>query len=100
MSDETRALLRVLVEGDARAVTDALHADVVFVQGDGTEHRGAEVVVAMFTRGDDGTRYAVVAAEGASVQIELTVAGIPGAMRFTLHGAAVAGRLVAVRVEV
>ncbi|MDB4928450.1 MAG: hypothetical protein JWM10_934 [Myxococcaceae bacterium] len=99
MSDETRALLRVLVEGDARAVAEALHADVVFVQGDGTEHRGADVVVAMFERGDDGARYAVVAAEGASVRVELTVMGMPGAVRFTLHGAAESGRLVVVRVE-
>ena len=84
MSDETTALLRVLVEGDARSVAEALHADVVFVQGDGTEHRGAEVVVAI---------------ESASVPVELTVPGIPGAVRFTLHGASEAGRLVRVRVE-
>jgi hypothetical protein len=99
MSDETRALLRALVEGDARAVAAALHDEVVFVQGDGTEHRGAGAVVAMFERGDGGARYAVVAAEGAWVRVELTVQGIPGAVRFTLHGAAESGRLVAVRVE-
>ena len=99
MSDETTALLRVLVEGDARAVAEALHADVVFVQGDGTEHRGAEVVVAMFAGGDGEVRYAVVASEVAALRIELTAPGIPGAMRFTLYGTSEAGLLVRVRVE-
>ena len=84
MSDEAAALLRVLVEGDARAVAEALHADVVFVQGDGTEHRGAE---------------AVVAVGAAAVRVELTVPGMPGAVRFTLYGMSEAGRLVRVRVE-
>ena len=99
MSDETTGLLRVLVEGDARAVAEALHADVVFVQGDGTEHRGAEVVVAMFAGGDGDVRYAVVAWEAAALRIELTAPGIPGAVRFTLYGTSEAGRLVRVRVE-
>jgi|GEM_PF-1603225 len=99
MSDETTTLLRVLVEGDARSVAEALHADVVFVQGDGTEHRGADVVVAMFSGSDGEVRYAVVAVESAAVRVELTVPGIPGAVRFTLRGASESGRLVRVRVE-
>ncbi|MDO9015784.1 MAG: nuclear transport factor 2 family protein [Deltaproteobacteria bacterium] len=99
MSDEAAALLRVLVEGDTSAVAEALHADVVFVQGDGTEHRGAEAVVAMFTRADGSVRYAVVAVEAAAVRVELTVPGMPGAVRFTLCGMSEAGRLVRVRVE-
>lgn len=99
MSDETAALLRVLVEGDARAVAEALHAEVVFVQGDGTQHRGADVVMAMFVAGDGDARYAVVAVEAAAVRVELTVPGLPGAVRFTLYGATAGGRLVRVRVE-
>lgn len=99
MSDETTALLRVLVEGDAAAVAGALHADVVFVQGDGTEHRGAEAVLAIFAGGDASVRYAVAAAEPAAVRVELTVPGVPGAVRFALHGTSLAGRLVRVRVE-
>lgn len=99
MSDETAALLRVLVEGDAPAVAEALHADVVFVQGDGAEHRGAEGVLAMFSGSDGDVRYAVVAVETAAVSVELTVPGMPGAVRFTLRGTSVGGRLVRVRVE-
>ena len=53
----------------------------------------------MFSGSDGEVRYAVVAIESASVRVELTVPGIPGAMRFTLHGASEAGRLVRVRVE-
>lgn len=99
MSDETTALLRRLVEGDALSVAEALHADVVFVQGDGTEHRGAEGVLAMFSGSDGDVRYAVVAVETAAVRVELTVPGMPGSVRFTLHGTSVGGRLVRVRVE-
>jgi hypothetical protein len=99
VSDEAAALLRVLVEGDARAVAEALHADVVFVQGDGTEHRGVDAVVAMFTEADGAVRYAVVAVETAAVRVELTVPGMPGAVRFTLYGVSEAGQLVQVRVE-
>jgi len=99
MSDETTALLRLLVEGDARSVAEVLHADVVFVQGDGTEHRGADVVVAMFSSSDSEVRYAVVAVESGAVRVELTVPGMPGAVRFALHGVCEAGRLVRVRVE-
>ena len=92
MSDETAALLRVLVEGEADAVADALHAEVVFVQGDGTEHRGAGVVLAMFAGGDRSVRYEVLASGVAAVRVELTVPGMPGAVRFTLYGASEAGR--------
>lgn len=99
MSDEAAALLRVLVEGDALAVAAALHADVVFVQGDGTEHRGADAVLAMFTDADGSVRYAVVAVEAAAVRVELTAPGMPGAVRFTLYGVSEGGRLVWVRVE-
>ena len=99
MSDETAALLRVLVEGDARAVGEALHAEVEFVQGDGTAHRGAAVVVAMFADSEGATRYAVVAVERSAVRVELTVPGIPGSVGFTLRGASEGGRLVRVVVE-
>ena len=99
MSDETATLLRVLVEGDVAEVAAALHAEVVFVQGDGTEHRGADVVLAMFAGGEDGVRYAVYSVEAAAVRVELTVSGMPGAVRFSLYGVSEAGQLVRVRVE-
>lgn len=100
MSDGTASRLRALVEGDAAAVSAALHADVVFVQGDGTEHRGAEAVLAVFAAsGEEGVRYTVVAVADRAVEVELTVAGIAGAVRFTLRGTSEAGRLSRVRVE-
>ena len=99
MSDETARRLRALVEGDARAVAEALHADVVFVQGDGTMHRGVEAVLAVFAGGDGGVRYAVVAAVEGAVEVELTVEGLAGAMRFTLRGVSEGGLLVRVLVE-
>lgn len=99
MSDETARRLRALVEGDALAVAEALHADVVFVQGDGTTHCGAEAVLAVFGGGEGGVRYAVVAAMHGAVEVELTVEGLTGVMRFTLRGVSEGGRLVRVVVE-
>ena len=99
MSDETAALLRLLVEGDVAAVAAALHADVVFVQGDGTEHRGADVVLAMFSGGAGDVRYAVLAVEASAVRVELSVPGIPGAVRFSLFGVSEAGPLFGQRTQ-
>ncbi len=102
MTPSVTRLLRALVDGDAAALESALHDDVAFVQGDGTEHRGRDAVLAMFTRTDDAAeaRYAVVAEHDAAVTVELTIPGVPGALRFGLHGELRGARLALVRVHV
>lgn len=79
-------LLTALVEGDLDVAARALDASAVLVQGDGVVIEGRDAVLARFAASDDGTSHAVVARTDDTVTVRMTVAGVPGAWRFVLHG--------------
>ena len=92
-------LLRVLIEGGAAEVAEVLHEEVHFRQGDGTVHRGRAAVLAMFGRSERGVQYAVSEASLGTLQVTMSVPGVPTRISFLLCGRAEGDRLVEVWVE-
>ncbi|MFO0629118.1 MAG: hypothetical protein U0325_26315 [Polyangiales bacterium] len=97
MSDVLVAQLRVLVEGDDRAMARVLHPRVVLRRLDASEVHGREAVLAALAPRDD-THHRVLEAAGDSLRVELTAEGVPGALHFGLRGRALSGRLIEVSV--
>lgn len=98
MSEVSR-LLRLMVLGSEAERAGALHDAALLRQADGTVHQGRERILAVFSQRPDGSRYLILSTTETSVRVALELADVPGQIVFVLRGEVVAGRLIAVHVE-
>jgi hypothetical protein len=98
VSDGLAEQLRVLVEGEVRAMARVLHPRVVLRRLDASEVHGREAVLEALVGGEHGAQHRVLDADGDELRVELRVPGVPGGLRFRLRGRAMAGRIVEVTV--
>lgn len=92
-------LLAILVTGSQEDRRAVLHESVLLRQADGTSCQGREQVLARLARRSE-SKYRLVDAGPDTIDVMLTLADVPGGVRFSMRGEAIDDRLIAVHVEV